>query len=329
MTSADNRTGVQSDVMLTPAEVASMFRVDPKVVTRWAKTGKLSAIRTLGGHRRYRESEVRALLAGTIRRQLDEQGGPQRKTSPQAVAAGALRGSIEHGSEATVADQRDDEIYLLEDVGTLSTPSTPPQAQASDLHIIRVIAPSLSAPRNSQNDEKQEDESTSAVEVYVDTEDEDVASRVFEAVDALADLLGYGEPYEIEVIRGSLWRRAKAVTKNGVGPEELGARIRNVERVLGTGYSGDRQDGMEERASVVVKNLLESLKDVPRVCVRVGSLLLIKYEERGVPVVLVRTLSQVEIRILERFPEIQRNPVKVLSELATALASDDLVVGTG
>jgi excisionase family DNA binding protein len=43
-----------------------MFRVDPKTVTRWAKAGKLSAIRTLGGHRRYRESEVRALLQGQI-----------------------------------------------------------------------------------------------------------------------------------------------------------------------------------------------------------------------------------------------------------------------
>ena len=50
--------------LLTPAEVAVMFRVDPKTVTRWAKAGKLTSIRTLGGHRRYRETEVRALLAG-------------------------------------------------------------------------------------------------------------------------------------------------------------------------------------------------------------------------------------------------------------------------
>ena len=41
-----------------------MFRVDPKTVTRWAKAGKLTSIRTLGGHRRYRKTEVRALLAG-------------------------------------------------------------------------------------------------------------------------------------------------------------------------------------------------------------------------------------------------------------------------
>jgi excisionase family DNA binding protein len=50
------------EVLLTPAEVASLFRVDPKTVTRWAKAGKLTAVRTLGGHRRFRQSEVQSLL---------------------------------------------------------------------------------------------------------------------------------------------------------------------------------------------------------------------------------------------------------------------------
>ena len=53
------------EVLLTPAEVASLFRVDPKTVTRWAKSGKLTSIRTLGGHRRYKESEVKTLLLKT------------------------------------------------------------------------------------------------------------------------------------------------------------------------------------------------------------------------------------------------------------------------
>lgn len=51
------------ETLLTPSEVAAIFRVDPKTVTRWAKVGKLSSIRTLGGHRRFREEEVRTLLA--------------------------------------------------------------------------------------------------------------------------------------------------------------------------------------------------------------------------------------------------------------------------
>ena len=52
--------------LLTPSEVATLFRVDPKTVTRWAKAGKLTSIKTLGGHRRYRESEVKALLKSTL-----------------------------------------------------------------------------------------------------------------------------------------------------------------------------------------------------------------------------------------------------------------------
>ena len=52
----------QSDRLLTPGEVAALFRVDPKTVTRWAASGRISSIRTPGGHRRYREVEIRALL---------------------------------------------------------------------------------------------------------------------------------------------------------------------------------------------------------------------------------------------------------------------------
>ena len=52
------------DTLLTPSEVAAMFRVNHKTVTRWAASGRITSIRTPGGHRRFRESEVRALLRG-------------------------------------------------------------------------------------------------------------------------------------------------------------------------------------------------------------------------------------------------------------------------
>lgn len=48
--------------LLTVAEVAGLFRVSPKTVTRWAQAGKLRAVRTLGGHRRFHRSEVEAQL---------------------------------------------------------------------------------------------------------------------------------------------------------------------------------------------------------------------------------------------------------------------------
>jgi excisionase family DNA binding protein len=61
------------DALLTPGEVASLFRVDPKTVTRWAKSGKISSVRTLGGHRRYSEAEIRAALAGIPQQRRPEQ----------------------------------------------------------------------------------------------------------------------------------------------------------------------------------------------------------------------------------------------------------------
>ena len=67
--------GQAPDRLLTPGEVAQLFRVDPKTVTRWAAAGRINSIRTPGGHRRFRESEVRALLSG-----VPEQGGPVSAT---------------------------------------------------------------------------------------------------------------------------------------------------------------------------------------------------------------------------------------------------------
>lgn len=55
-----NRT--ERNELLTPAEVAELFRVNPKTVTRWAQAGKISVVRTLGGHRRFRRSEIAAQL---------------------------------------------------------------------------------------------------------------------------------------------------------------------------------------------------------------------------------------------------------------------------
>lgn len=49
---------MERDRLLTPGEVAALFRVDPKTVTRWCQSGRLASVRTPGGHHRILESEV-------------------------------------------------------------------------------------------------------------------------------------------------------------------------------------------------------------------------------------------------------------------------------
>jgi excisionase family DNA binding protein len=49
---------------LHTAEVADILHVSPKTVSRWAKEGRLPFLKTLGGHRRYPEAEIRDLAEG-------------------------------------------------------------------------------------------------------------------------------------------------------------------------------------------------------------------------------------------------------------------------
>ncbi|WP_150246329.1 BldC family transcriptional regulator [Nocardiopsis quinghaiensis] len=62
-TTAFPATDTESEAPLTPAEVATLFRVDSKTVARWAARGLLSSFRTPGGHRRFLAREVYSLLA--------------------------------------------------------------------------------------------------------------------------------------------------------------------------------------------------------------------------------------------------------------------------
>jgi excisionase family DNA binding protein len=76
------------DRLLTPGEVAALFRVDPKTVTRWAAAGRIGSIRTPGGHRRFRESEVRALLEGEGVLDEVEESPPQSRNAGPANPGG-------------------------------------------------------------------------------------------------------------------------------------------------------------------------------------------------------------------------------------------------
>ena len=58
------KAATTSPSYLRAAEVADILHVSPKTVSRWAKEGKLPFLKTLGGHRRYPEAEIRELAEG-------------------------------------------------------------------------------------------------------------------------------------------------------------------------------------------------------------------------------------------------------------------------
>jgi excisionase family DNA binding protein len=57
------RTAPPATTYLRASEAAELLHVSPKTVSRWAQEGKLPFQRTMGGHRRYPDDEIRELAA--------------------------------------------------------------------------------------------------------------------------------------------------------------------------------------------------------------------------------------------------------------------------
>jgi excisionase family DNA binding protein len=51
------------DPLLTAKEVAQRMRVNPRTVAKWARTGKITAVRTFGGHYRFKTSEINKIMS--------------------------------------------------------------------------------------------------------------------------------------------------------------------------------------------------------------------------------------------------------------------------
>ncbi|GIJ42996.1 hypothetical protein [Micromonospora andamanensis] len=164
-----------------------------------------------------------------------------------------------------------------------------------------------------------------SIVVYLDTDDESAIARTLKRIDALRQLAGYGPEADVNVRRGSIFRRSRAAVSRVFSPREVKDRLVKLERALELTVIDNRQAEYDNTEADAVQKLLESLQDIPRACMRVGSIFVVKYQSGGESVILVRNLSQMEIRALERFPEIQAHPEHAFSSLATAVESMDEV----
>jgi excisionase family DNA binding protein len=102
------RQNYESD-LLTPGEVAELVHVDPKTVTRWARAGILSSIRTPGGHRRYSRPQVLAMCG-----RVDDGETALRGSDIQVI-----RDALAKGPDPDMAKARILDILALTEIGSL------------------------------------------------------------------------------------------------------------------------------------------------------------------------------------------------------------------
>jgi excisionase family DNA binding protein len=101
---------------LRTAQVAELLHVSPKTVSRWAQEGRLPCLRTLGGHRRYPDAEIRALLE-TCPSYPRPASHASRLTVPASLLSvarwpfGIVLGSIGAGPDPGTADFLRADLY--------------------------------------------------------------------------------------------------------------------------------------------------------------------------------------------------------------------------
>jgi CspA family cold shock protein len=164
-------------------------------------------------------------------------------------------------------------------------------------------------------------ENSMAVTAWLDTSDAVTARKVFDAMDDLVEMLGYHRPTEETIQRGSVWRQATAWLKKTVESDEVNGRLIKVERALELQHLDSKQAEVDSKIGETVGQLIASLEEIPQACLRAGSILLIKYQDERGPILLMRSLSQLEIRAFERYPEIQMRPREALERLGTAVTT--------
>lgn len=219
----------------------------------------------------------------------------------------------------TIHDEANDVVYPYEiqHLGTL-----PGRAFVAT---VRPVRGSLTSSDNTGSSE-----ATVPVNGYLDTEDTKLAQRVLASVDRLVEALGYQQVGDREITKGSFIFRSRAEAKETL--DEVKKRLFKVERAFELAQLDLRQAQVDSIQAQSVRDLLAQLEPIDRACIQAGSILVVKFPINEKSAVIIRNLTQVEMRILAEYPEIQNTPEGALAALANAVVSsrgavDDLPAG--
>lgn len=160
------------------------------------------------------------------------------------------------------------------------------------------------------------------IDVYLDTDDETVASAVFAAVDELAQAVGIENLMQKGSWRGSIRERFTGTTRSASSQKKTEERLRSLESHLQSQQvkgRNERQVEEDQKISAAFAVVCDTIRDVPRACIRIGSLVVVKYpNDLGESVLIARELTPVERLIFEGNPQLQKSPETLFDVLALA-----------
>lgn len=169
------------------------------------------------------------------------------------------------------------------------------------------------------SDSNEDAQDRISVAVYLDTDNVELQANAIAAIERLVYVLGYGQDGETRTEAGSIFKTWWAKILKGLTSLDVQERLARVE-AYAESYLGERISAINSTEAAALKEIVTAISDIPNASLRVGSILIVKYTGRDGVVLLSRPLSILEIRVLERYPEIQQDPLRVLELLGNALS---------
>ena len=162
-----------------------------------------------------------------------------------------------------------------------------------------------------------------AIDVYVDSEAPRPA--IVQDIDDLAERLGFEPPVDVDVRRGSFFRRAEASAKKALTSDAAREWKEKAERAAELKVLERQQAEVDAINANSLVGLMAELRESPemRASARVGALLALKYHDGSGPVVVGKVLTHAEMRALDKFSGVITQPDRALAMLALAVAELD------
>jgi large subunit ribosomal protein L20 len=159
-------------------------------------------------------------------------------------------------------------------------------------------------------------------EIYLDTENIDVAEEYYKAVREVANIIGFEISKQNKAIIGSWFKRFWIKSKKVIESREVQERLEKLERGLELKNIDKVQSEVDLNTAQAIGILMEKSQGIPRLVTKVGSLLFVKITVNGEESIFADNLTQKQLKFLKQNPSLTKRPEDLLKKLEEMEASE-------
>jgi hypothetical protein len=217
---------------------------------------------------------------------------------------------IFQGQKSTEAQLENTTVSLQSARSELQRLYAKNQALQEELHSFLII-PSLDLPTSSARFQR-----LVPVRIYFkETPSADSIVEITNSVNRLAETFGFSVSDDFPAIQGSWFKKWIIRSRDAITHPELQDRLQKIERALELKGLEKPQSEIDKNQAQAIAEMIKSLEKIPEAAIQSGSVLLVKTSVKGKPNIRARTLSQREMIILEKNPDLLFKPQDIFSKI--------------